>query len=175
MSPMMKEQAKKVSVALLLGVLSALATGYLLSHRDLIFAWEWASPHGKFEAAPHAGLQVAARDFAEAKRPGAVCVEKWLGRDDRFVYLALGCARFQETLGEVRAHGDATFQPVRFGYEGEQVTSMEGLTPGAWDNSLRRMFPKEAADKFRLTVSQPEFEKRGLARMAERGLSTLGD
>ena len=170
----MREQAKKITVALGFGCLSALLAGFVFQHRDSFFAWEWHRAHGKFEEKAEEKLELAARDFAESQRPGTVCVSKWLGKDEKFLYLAMGCARFRETLGEVRFQGDGNFQPARFRYLGEKIEKMESPEAEAWENSLRRLFPKEAADKFRFSLSQPEFERRGIARMAELGMSTLG-
>lgn len=166
-------KTKKILLALFFAGLSAGATYCVYSHRDFLFEWGWAKGQGKFSEAADEKLRIAARDFAEAKHPGRVCVDKWLGKDEKYVYMTIGCALFRETLGEVRAEGDENFAPARLRYSGEKIESMEQPAPDAFTNSLHRIFPKEAADKMRGQQSRPEFYRRGLLRMAERGLSTM--
>ncbi len=130
--------------------------------------WNWAKVNGAFDATPDESRSRAARDFAEASHAGQACVEKWLGKDDKYLYLALGCARFEESLGEIKAHGgDPNFLPTRMRYDGDRVLSMEQPKAKAYQNGLRRLFPVEAAEKLRNKSSLPEFHQLGLARMVE--------
>lgn len=167
---MHSEKAKRFGVALAAALVAFFATNYIYAERDSIFEWEWARPSGAFVSANDDPLRIAARDFAEARNPGQACVEKWLGRDEKYVYLALGCARFHEKLGEVQAEGQPNFIATRFRYGGSVVRSMEQPSMRAYQNGVRRLFPREAAEKLRNTSSLPEFLRRGLARMAERSL-----
>lgn len=163
--------AVRLAVALLFGGLGAGATALIYTERDTFFQWDWAKPAGRFQPEPDETLRRAARDYAEAHSPGQACVEKWVGKDDKHAYLALGCARFVETLGEVRAHGgDPGYVATRFRYSGHEIRGFEQPRAKSYENGLRRLFPKEAADRLR-AISLADFHRQGLTRMAERGNS----
>jgi|GEM_PF-7067781 len=161
-------QFSRLAVALAFAGVAALLTNTLYNERDRVFEWSWTKAHGKFDASPDEEHAKAARAFAEGKRPGQACVEKWLGKDEKYLYLALGCARFEETLGEVKAlDGDHNFLATRMRYSGDTVQSIEQPHPQAYQNSLRRLFPVEAAEKLRHSTSLPEFHSQGIARMEQ--------
>lgn len=171
MSQARNSKAARLAVALIFGAIAAGATAFVYNERDVIFAWNWASPSGKFQPEPDEALRLAARDFAEARSPGRACVDKWVGKDDKYIYLALGCARFEEKLGEMKAHdGDSGYLAARLRYSGSEVRSLEQPRVKAYENGLRRLFPKAAADRLR-AVSVSDYHRQGLARMAERGIS----
>lgn len=130
---------------------------------------ELGEDQGKFDPAPHPALEAAAVAYAEQKRPGQACVAKWVGKDDKYAYLALGCARFEETLGQVKiAQGDTNFLATRMRYSGDSVSSMEQPRLSSYDNGMRRLIPREVAEQLVNTRSQPEFLRLGLARMSQR-------
>lgn len=162
------KQVSRLVVALVFAGAAMLVTSFLYNERDRIFEWSFTKAHGKFDPSPDEARAKAARDYAESRHPGQACVEKWLGKDDKYFYLALGCARFEETLGEVKAEdGDRNYVATRMRYSGDSLKSLEQPHPQAYQNSLRRIFPVEAAEKLRNTGSLPEFHREGLARMAQ--------
>lgn len=159
----------RLAVALVFGALAAGATGIIYSERDVLFHFDFARPAGRFQPEADLTLETAALAYAEAKAPGQACVEKWVGKDDKYVYLALGCARFEEKLGELRAvGGDPGYFATRLRYSGTEILGLERPSSRAYENGLRRLFPKEAADRMR-GLSSSDFLRLGLARMAARG------
>jgi hypothetical protein len=58
--------------------------------------------------------------------------------------MTVGCARFEERAGKIETSGDANFHPTRFRYGGGQVTGWEQPNEAEIDNSMRRLFPREA-------------------------------
>ncbi len=156
----------RLAVAFAFAGAAMVATTLVYNERDQLVDWSWSKSHGKFDPAPNEPLAAAARDYAEKQHPGQACVSKWLGKDDKYLYLALGCARFEETLGEVKAvEGDSNFLATRMRYSKDTIEGMEQPHPKAYQNGIRRLFPMEAAEKLRNTNSQPEFHSQGLARM----------
>jgi len=166
---------QRLVVALVFALIATLITYFFYKERDQIFEWSWTKAHGSFDSSPNEKLGIAALAFAESENPGKACVGKWLGKDDRYLYLALGCARFEEKLGEVKAlGGDSNFVATRLRFYGEKVLSMERPQAKSYQNGLRRLFPREAAEKLRFLHSAPDFYRLGMARMMERHLDAAG-
>lgn len=162
----------RLAVAMAFALVAAVVTALIYFERDLIFQWDWAKPHGRFQAEPDETLERLARDYAETQRPGAACVGKWLGKDEKFLYLALGCARFDEKMGKLEVEGDTTYIPSRFRYSGQEIRSFEqpNKNRNAYENGIRRIFPLPVYEKFR-SIGVSDFQRNGLKRMAERGIS----
>jgi hypothetical protein len=136
----------RLGLAFLFALLAAglAALGYL--NRDFLFEWQRVKAVGEFSAAEDPGLSAAALAFAQAKiaRPGESCVHQWVGRDEKYLYLTVGCARLEEKMGEVSTNGDANFHPTRFRYDGDEIENWEQPNEEEYANSMRRLFPKEA-------------------------------
>jgi hypothetical protein len=81
----------------------------------------------------------ATRSFAEARAPGNACVVRPLGRDTKYLFMAIGCAVFAEVEGKIHlVTGDSTLQPTRLRFSGDQVSSWEQPDSRARENSLWR-------------------------------------
>ncbi len=167
---MIRDNLFKFCLASVCALLAAGAANFIYMKRDFIFERSWALPNGKFEEAAAPSFVNAARDFAEAGHPGQACVAKWLGKDDKYFYVAIGCATFSETLGKIQAVGDANYFAARLGYSDGKITGMEQPGSAAPVNALRRILPRAAAEKMRYGFSPQEFMQSGLSRMAEKGL-----
>jgi hypothetical protein len=148
-------------------------TFWLVLHLDSFVEWNWATSRGQYSEAENITLSVAAVKYAEEGKPGKVCVEKWLGRDDCYLYLALGCAAFRTHLGEVEVDGDPNYLPTRLRVHGSEVGDLEQPSAPSFANGLRRLFPQIAAMRFRQAANYAEYRQRGLERMEIRGFSTL--
>ncbi len=163
-----KNRAVRVAVALAFAAAAGLLTNIIYKERDRIIEWGWTRSSGAFDPSPDWDHLKAAITYAELKHPGQACVAKWLGKDEKFLYLALGCARFEESLGEIKAlDGDVNYLATRMRYSGPEAEGLEHPHPFAYQNSLRRLFPVEAAEKMRNMGSVPEFLSKGLARMEQ--------
>lgn len=150
--------------ALLAGGIAAVA--YL--NRDLVFEWQRVKAVGEFTAAPALELEAAAIQFAEKKiaRSGQVCVGQWVGRDEKYVYMTVGCAKFFQELGETKAEGDQNFLPTRFRYDEKEIEHWEQPNLDQFANSMRRLFPKEAMAALAGKRNADLYLKLGLARQA---------
>jgi hypothetical protein len=175
METMNTQTRLRLAFASLCSLLAMAASAWIYFQRDSLIEWKWAEAHGQFVTTPDAELRVAARDYAEAGHPGQVCIEKWLGKDERFIYLGLGCATFRRHLGELHVVGDPNFRPTRLRYSGDKVSELEQPRPEAFTNGLRRLFPQQAAQRLKAEISQQEYQARGYARMEERGMPSLGE
>ena len=164
----------RLAFASVCAFLAMASSSYLYLNRDYFLSFGWERAHGELVLVEEKDLLRAARDYAEAGLVDQVCVERWLGRDDRYLYLALGCGAFRQYLGAVHVSGDLEFRPTRLRYSGSKVSDLEQPLPGAFENGLRRLFPQRAAQRFRELASSREYRERGLARMEEKGYRTLG-
>ena len=160
---MNKDALLRFAVGLGFAASAAAATAYVYGKRDFLFEWDWARVHGKFEETVEPRLVIAARDLAESKRPGEVCVAKALGKDEKFLFLAVGCGRFSPKT-------DTPLLAARVRYSGERVSALEIPQREAYPNSLRRVLPQEAFEKMRYGFPRKEILQAGLERMRERGL-----
>lgn len=160
---------KEERISLVLALVAAVSAGSAYLKRDAIFTWRWQELRGEWHPEPSAELAQKAIDFAETKNPGAACVGRWIGRDDTYLYLALGCGRFTERLGAVVADGDQNFLAARFRYEEKEVTGLERNTEGQFRNSLRRLFPKVAGEKMLLLRDRDLYLKSGYERSTMPG------
>lgn len=142
----------RLGLALLFALLAAGATALFYLNRDFLVEWQRVKTAGSFTAAEDPKLGAAALAFAQAKiaRPGEACVGQWVGRDEKYLYMAVGCARLEDKMGELTASGDSNFHPTRFRYEGGEIENWEQPNQEEYANSMRRLFPKEAQDLLRL-------------------------
>jgi len=151
----------RLGLAFLFAVLAAglAALGYL--NRNFLFEWQRVKTVGEFSVAEDPKLSAAALAFAQEKiaRPGENCVHQWLGRDEKYLYLTVGCARLEEKLGEVSTSGDANFHPTRFRYDGDEIKNWEQPNDEEYANSMRRLFPKEAQAQLKGRLNQELFLK----------------
>lgn len=142
----------RLGLALLFAVLAAGGAALFYLNRDLLVEWKRVRPAGEFKAAEDAKLAAAALAFAQEKmaRSGEDCVGQWVGRDDKYLYMAVGCAKLEEKMGELSTSGDSNFHPTRFRYDGGEIENWEQPDQQEYANSMRRLFPKEAQDLLRL-------------------------
>lgn len=142
----------RVGLAFLFAFIAAGATALFYLNRDVLVEWKRVKAAGTFSAAEDPKLRAAALAFAQEKiaRPGETCVDQWVGRDERFIYMAVGCAKLEEKMGELTTSGDSNFHPTRFRYDGSDIENWEQPNQEEYGNSMRRLFPKEAQDLLRL-------------------------
>jgi hypothetical protein len=169
----MKTKIIHLSVALLLAVSAAGFTGFVITYRDTLFEWQWTKFSGQFSKESDAELRAAALRYYQEKqaKPGQVCVEQWAGRDERYLYMAVGCAKFQERLGVIETEGDNNFIPTRFRYDGKEVNHFEQPDFSEFENSIKKMFPREAYHLVAVLLNQEQFQRRGLELAREKGLA----
>lgn len=136
----------RLGLALTFALVAAAVAGLVYLNRDFFFEWERVKAAGQFSAEEDPVLSAAAIQFAQEKiaRPGASCVGQWIGKDESFVYMTVGCARLEEKLGEVVTVGDANFHPTRFRHDGRDIENWEQPNQEEYANSMRRLFPKDA-------------------------------
>jgi hypothetical protein len=142
----------RLGLALLFALLAAGGTALFYLNRDLLVEWKRVKPVGAFTSAEDPKLAAAALAFAQEKmaRPGEDCVGQWVARDEKYLYMAVGCAKLKEEMGELTTSGDANFHPTRFRYDGDEIENWEQPDQQEYGNSMRRLFPKEAQDLLRL-------------------------
>ncbi|MGE3263430.1 MAG: hypothetical protein AB7K68_16755 [Bacteriovoracia bacterium] len=149
--------------ALLLSVLAGSVAGGLYFFREQYFDTGKSRAHGKFEPLVEEKLLGAATAYAEKKlrQPEQVCVTRSLGRDERYVYLAFGCAKFAMQYGEPRAYGDQGFRALRLRYWGNWIVAMDQGNPERLPETLRRLYPPELQDLWWKKTSVLEFIREG--------------
>ncbi len=160
----MRKRLPQIAVGLVFALVAGSTAGLLYSSRDYLFEWSWAKTHGRFEETVPLELTVAVRDYAELRRPGEACVAKPFGKDDRYVFVSVGCGKFADA-GKAPTEGDAAMVPSRFRYSGDRVSSWEEPEKGAFENSVRRLFPVAAYERIRYGVPHAEYWAAGAARM----------
>ncbi|MGZ3734359.1 MAG: hypothetical protein ACXVB9_03715 [Bdellovibrionota bacterium] len=158
-------------VGLIFALVAAATAGFVYQKRDIIFEWDWAPLHGALVESVPAQLSNAARDLAEAKNPGEACVAKSLGRDDRYLYMAIGCGVFRREDGNLKVQGDEALTAARLKYSGEQVQTLERPMREAYLNSLRRLIPLRVYEKMRYGFPRSEFLDAGVERMKSKNLA----
>lgn len=142
----------RLGLALLFALLAAGATALFYLNRDFLVEWKRVKAVGGFTATEDPKLFASAIAFAQEKmaRPGETCVGQWVGRDEKFLYMALGCAKLEERFGKYGTSGDSNFHPTRLRYDDGEIKSWEQPNQEEYSNSMRRLFPKEAQDLLRL-------------------------
>jgi hypothetical protein len=158
----------RLSLALTFALVAAAAAGLVYLNRDFLFEWQRVKAVGKFTAEEDPILSAAALQFAQEKiaRPGASCVGQWIGKDERFLYMTVGCARIEEKLGEVVTIGDANFHPTRFRHDGRDIENWEQPNEEEYANSMRRLFPKEAVERLKGRLNRELYLKLLRAKQA---------
>lgn len=126
---------------------------------------------GEFDRQRHEELFQAGVRYAEKriKPEGGGCVSRWLGRDQKYVYLTIGCAKFIRQYGEVRAIGDQEMRAVRLRYFwGRWVFEMKQTNSEWFNESLRYLYPPEAIQAFQQSAASmnyfQEAAKAGLVK-----------
>ena len=164
---MVESKVLHLTLALLLALIASGLAALAYLNRDFFFEWQRVGAIGKFSSQLNPGLMGAALSFANEKmaRPGETCVGEWLGKDDRYLYMTVGCARFEEKAGKIETSGDANFHPTRFRRSGEEITNWEQPNEAEFDNSMRRLFPREAMQLLPGHLNSETFRRQGLARL----------
>ena len=164
-----KKNLPQIAVGLVFALVVGGTVGLIFSRRDFVFEWGWANANGRLEDSAPAELVLAARNYAEEKRKGEACVAKSFGKDDKYLYVAIGCGKFADPH-EAPVAGDAAMVPSRFRYSGQRVSSWESPEKGAFENSEHRLFPVVAFERIRYGVPHAEYWSAGAARMKEKSL-----
>lgn len=152
----------KILVAAIGAILAGGGAFFLHQQRDVIFVYDWR-PTRNFSELEDAGLRQAAVASVQAKRPGTHCVSQWVGRDETYAYLSVGCALFKRSDRGVYVEGDQNFRPARFRLKGASIENFEILPPGSGENALRRIYPRPAGDRVRVRLNEEEYRRLGLA------------
>ena len=164
----MAPRDKKIRFFFALGcaLFAAAATGVISLYRDFLLPAEPARVSGKFSPTVEATLKVAALAYVEGqkKSAGAICLEKWLGQDDSYIFLAYGCGTFTESAGKISVEGDRNFHPLRLRYWGTTIVGISEPRAGAFENGMTRLFPLEARQEWFKKVSAAEFLRAGIER-----------
>lgn len=142
----------RLGLALLFALLASGATALFYLNRDLLVEWKRVKPAGTLITVEDPKLRAAAIEFAQAKmaRPGETCVGVWAARDEKYLYMGVGCAKLEEKMGELTTSGDSNFHPTRFRYDDDEIKNWEQPDQEEYGNSMRRLFPKEAQDLLHL-------------------------
>lgn len=151
-----------LSLALVVGV----SAGAVYFFRDSFFEWQWRKPVGAFTEQEDPKLRQAALEFAQKNLAalGETCVDQWVGKDERFIYMAVGCAKFAEKLGQVEAEGDENFIATRFRYDGEEIEAIDQIGGGEFKNAIRRLYPKAAAYLLMVRMNQDVYRRLGMEK-----------
>lgn len=161
------KQSVRIGTAATLALIAAGATFLIQNNRDLFFLNEWREPSGTFTKEEVPALAKGALGVASQLHTGATCVQRWAGRDDTYIYLALGCGRFREENGKIVVEGDQSFKPTRLRYDTTEVWQLEQVDERNFENSLRRLFPRPAGDRVRVLLDSDTYKKMGLAKTKE--------
>jgi hypothetical protein len=158
-----KFEKKRFFVALVCAAFAFLLTLLIYNHRDFLLDREFTKGVGKFQQEVNPTLKKNAEDFIQSKlaRAKEVCVSEWIGRDEGFVYMGVGCAEFSESMGNVLAVGDQNYHPTRFRYDGNEVEDFEQPDESNFNYSVRSLFPKSAFQWFRIQTNSEKFLKKG--------------
>jgi hypothetical protein len=157
------------SYRLLLATVCALIAGALTfvmqQNRDFLFESRWHEPDGQFDAREDKTLMEEALKVAQEEMRGTTCVGEWVGKDERYVYVTMGCGIFkQEGNKIVVSGGDRNYRPVRLERNGFELRRAEVVDSANFLNSVRRLFPKVAADMLAVRMNAELYKERGLAK-----------
>jgi hypothetical protein len=144
--------------------LLAFGLSYLYqSNKDIFFERKWTEGVGRFVEAMDYELQKKAEEYIQTNgaRKDELCVSEWIGKDEQYLYLGVGCAKFQQQLGDISAEGDQNFHPTRVRYDGQEVEHYQQPDAENEKSAVRDLFPRKAYDLFRLKAHQEKFFKRG--------------
>jgi hypothetical protein len=153
-------------VAITLAIAAGTCAGGIFLYRDYFFS-SAMEPAGKLELGSNDALFVKAQVYAQKKlgTPGSVCVSRWLGKDNRFVYLAFGCAKFTLQYGEWHAFGDPGFRALRLRHLwGKVFFGLDEGDPEDMGQSLRRLYPTAINDLWWKQSSSSEYMSAGVAK-----------
>ncbi len=133
-----------------------------LLNKDLFIERSWFEGAGKFIEMDDSGWRTKAEKYFQENHPDlGVCVSEWLGRDERYVYLGLGCGKFQQHLGEITVEGQQIFYPTRFEMDGESFTDVDQVESTKDSGAVRSLLPKRAFDMYRWKSHRDKFLKLG--------------
>ena len=165
---MQRDKILHLGIAAFFALIAGLSTSVVFVNRDSLFSWDWQKPEGEFQVAVDDALFFSAQKFVDSHLKGKdqVCISRWVGKDSGSVYLAVGCAKFWEKMGERFAEGDQNFIPARLRYKELEVTHMQRANPHELDNSLRRIFPKIPGLAARISLNRDLYLKLGLEKFS---------
>lgn len=139
----------------------ALSFVFLLN-KDLFFDRAWFEGEGSFIEMDDAGWRAKAEKYVQEAQPErGICVSEWLGRDQKYLYLAIGCGKFQQNLGEISVEGQQNFYPTRIEFEGETLAQIDQVETTKDNGAVRSLFPKRAFDMYRWKSHRDRFLKMG--------------
>jgi hypothetical protein len=165
-----RDRLLHLTLALAFALIFGGAAGAAYFYRDSLFEWNWVRSAGSFTEKENPGLRKAALLYLEERlsKPGEVCVDQWIGMDERYLYMAVGCAYFEEKMGQVEAIGDANYLATRFRYRRDEIEHLEQPDLREFRNSLRRLFPRQAAHLLMVKMNPDHYRKAGLAKIQAR-------
>lgn len=158
----------RISTRLLVASVCALAAGgftfLLQSNRDFLFENRWHEPYGTFDPREDKNFLSAALALAQEEMRGTTCVGNWIGKDERYVYLTIGCGIFRQEGAKITVRGDQNFRPVRMRINGFELRGAEAADPASFENSVRRLFPRVAAERIETRMNPQIYREQGLAK-----------
>lgn len=135
---------------------------FFLLKRDIFLERSWFEGVGRFIEVDESGWKTKAEKYFQDRHPDlGVCVSEWLGRDERYIYLGLGCGKFQQHLGEISVDGQQTFYPTRIELDGESFTDIDQVETTKDSGAVRSLLPKKAFDMYRWKSHRDKFLKLG--------------
>jgi len=159
-------RSQRILIASLAALIAGLLTFVLQANRDLLFENRWHDSVGPFVPTADPRLLQQAIGAAEAEMRGATCVGNWIGKDERYAYVAVGCGAFRAEGAKIQVTGDQNFRPVRFERNGAELKNPEGVDAKNFENSLKRIFPRVAADRLSIRMNAQLFREQGLAKQS---------
>ncbi len=138
--------------------------------------WEgetYSALSGELHDDEAADLKFAVTTFLEAKNPGMLCLHKFLGRDDRYLYVERTCGVFGIVDGAVTmTSGDVV--PTRLGWKKPSgIYAIDELSEpvdgSGFSRSLRAIFPREVYERWSLVRDRPMDLEELRSRLSVKG------
>jgi hypothetical protein len=159
----MPKDFRRIFFSAVFALIAGVITYAVQTHKDAIFIYH-AKPSVSFTSKVDPVLAQAADAAIQSRFPTQTCVSEWVGRDDRFVYVTGGCGIFTRVAGEIKVTGDANIEAFRYRIDGEKVYDEDVVNNHNFENSLARLYPKEAASLARIHMNPDLFRDRGMAK-----------
>jgi hypothetical protein len=159
----LKFEKNRFIVAIAFATVGFVLTFLLVNYRDLFFEREFVATIGTFHQEVDPKLMNSAGEFIKNRlaRPNEVCVTEWIGKDEKYVYMGIGCAEFSESLGKISATGDQNYHATRLRYDGNEIEHYEQPDQRNIRYSIRSLFPKQVYQWFRIQTNSEKFLKKG--------------